>query len=139
MQLTVRDWMKDLVVFISPDAPVSDALALMRKRYVNSVIVEKSKDNPDYGIVTAIDISDKIVAAERNPATIKVREVMTTPLMSVTPEMSLKECAAIMREKRIHHLPVVDKSGQVIGLISPTDFLVVAEAKGADFKERTLS
>jgi CBS domain-containing protein len=130
MQFTVRDWMMDLVVYLDPDTPVTDALETMRRRYINSVIVNKSKDNPEYGILTTTDICDKIVAQDRDPAVIKVRDVMTSPLIMVRADMTMGECARIMKDKRIHHLPVTDEHGSLIGMISATDFLVVAEAMG---------
>jgi CBS domain-containing protein len=130
MQFTVRDWMIDLVVYVDPDTPVIEALAMMRRRYISSVIVNRSGHSEDYGILTSTDISDKNVAQGRNPAYVKVREIMTSPLITVAPEMPIEECAQIMRKHHFHHIPVVDKSGQVIGMISATDFLVVAEAMG---------
>jgi CBS domain-containing protein len=130
MQFTVRDWMMDLVVFIEPDTPVTDALATMRRRYINSVIISRSSDNPDYGILTTTDICDKIVAQDRDPATIKVRDIMTSPLIMVKADMTVTECARIMKDNKIHHLPVQDEHGNLIGMISATDFLVVAEAMG---------
>lgn len=130
MQFKVKDWMIDLVVFVDPDTLVTDALETMRRRYISSVLVSKSASSPDFGILTSTDISDKIVAAGRDPSVTKVSEVMTSPLRTVVPEMSIQECAKLMSEHHIHHLPVVDKSGNVIGMISATDFLVVAEAMG---------
>jgi len=130
MQFTVRDWMMDLVVFVDPDTPVTDALATMRRRYINSVIVNRTKGSPEYGILTTTDICDKIVAQERDPASIRVGEIMTSPLITVDSAMSVSECARIMKENRIHHLPVVDENNHLIGMISATDFLVVAEAMG---------
>lgn len=135
---TVKDWMKDLVVFISPDATVKEGLATMRHRYVDSLIVETTKDSPAYGIVTTIDISDKIVAQGRNPAETKIREVMVSPLITVSLDMAIGKCAEIMRQNHIHHLPVADASGKIVGMISASDFLVVAEAMGTNFKERSL-
>jgi CBS domain-containing protein len=64
---------------------------------------------------------------------------MNTPLISVKPTDTIQECAAKMMANRIHHLPVVDDKGNPTGMISATDFLVVAEAMGANFTERTLS
>jgi CBS domain-containing protein len=130
MQFTVRDWMMDLVVFVDPDTLVTDALATMRRRYINSVIVSKTNDSPEYGILTTTDICDKIVAQERDPATTKVREIMTSPLHMIKADMTVTDCARIMREKKFHHLPVIDDKGTLIGMISATDFLVVAEAMG---------
>jgi signal-transduction protein with cAMP-binding, CBS, and nucleotidyltransferase domain len=136
MEFTVRDWMMDLVVFIDPEKLVSEALALMRRRYIHSLIVNQSRDFPHYGILTSTDICDKIVALQRNPAATKVSEVMTSPIMTVTRSMPLSACAALMREKRIHHLPVTDEHGALIGMISATDFLVAAEAMGKAPGER---
>jgi CBS domain-containing protein len=135
---TVKDWMKDLVIFISPDATVTEGLSVMRHRYIDSLIVEKTSSSPQYGIVTAIDISDKIVAQGKNPAETKIREIMVAPLITVAPDMPIGECAALMHQNHIHHLPVADKKGNVVGMISATDFLVVAEAMGTNFKERSL-
>lgn len=130
MDFTVRDWMLDLVVLVDAEATVAEALATMRRRYINSVIVKKSKSNPEYGILTSTDISDKIVAQEQNPSEIKVRDIMTSPTITVNEYTPIKECAQIMKDRKIHHLPVVNKKGEVIGMISATDFLVVAEAMG---------
>jgi signal-transduction protein with cAMP-binding, CBS, and nucleotidyltransferase domain len=139
MQLsTVKDWMKDLVIFIDPDASVNEGLALMRHRYMNSVIVNKSPSSPEYGIVTSIDICDKIVAQGNNPAKTKMKEIMASPVITVPIGMNLKECAAKMKELRVHHLPVADEKGVIVGMISATDFLVVAEAMGTNFEERSL-
>lgn len=139
MKSTVHDWMINLVLIIKPDAPVTEALALMRRRYVDSLIVDRSEDNPAYGIVTTIDICDKIVAHNQNPAKTKVKEIMHTPVMTVPEDMTVQECAAKMKELHIHHLPVVDEKGNLVGMISATDFLVVAEAFGYGGAERALS
>ena len=130
MQFTVRDWMMDLVVYVEPDTPVTDALATMRRRYINSVIIDHGPANPEYGILTSTDICDKIVAQGRDPSTAKVSEIMTSPLITVRTDMSMAECARIMQDNRIHHLPVADEEGKLVGMISATDFLVVAEAMG---------
>lgn len=139
MQLsTVKDWMKDLVIFIDPEATVNEGLALMRHRYMNSVIVNKTSTSPDYGIVTSIDICDKIVAQGKDPSKTKMREIMASPVVTVPASMKLKECAAKMKEMRVHHLPVADEKGAIIGMISAADFLVVAEAMGTNFEDRSL-
>jgi signal-transduction protein with cAMP-binding, CBS, and nucleotidyltransferase domain len=130
MQFTVRDWMIPLVVYIDPDASVMEALAQMRRRYIHSLIVNKSETNPEYGIVTSTDICDKIVAAGRDPAKTKVREIMSSPLILVRQDWTLQQCSLTMKEHHIHHLPVADENGSLVGMISATDFLVAAEAMG---------
>jgi len=138
-KLTVKDWMMDLVVFVDPDQTVYEILSIMRRRYINSVLVRKSDKNPDYGIITSRDISDKIVAEDRNPKELKVKDIMSSPIVSVQQELSIKECAMLMRENHIHHLPVEDKNGLIVGMVSASDFLLIAEAMGTNFQERSLS
>lgn len=136
MQFKVRDWMIDLVVYVDSEATVSEALALMRRRYIHSLIVSKTNNNPDYGIITSTDICDKIVAQGQNPSMIKVKDVMTSPLIAAHPDAQLTECAKLMKKHKIHHLPVMDENGQLKGMISATDFLVAAEAMGREPGER---
>src|SRR5512146_548933 len=136
MQFTVKDWMIDLVVYVDPEATVNEALALMRRRYIHSLIVNKTAESPEFGIITSTDICDKIVAQERNPSATKVRDVMTSPLITVHPSTPLTDCAKIMREHKIHHIPVVDEHSQPVGMISAADFLVAAEAMGRAPGER---
>jgi len=138
MQVLVKDWMIDLVVFIDPDKTVLEALSIMRRRYLNSLIVNKSQNNPEYGIITSTDICDKIVAQGQDPAKTKVRDVMTSPLVTLDPEQTVYQCAKTMSDQHIHHMPVMDKKGQIVGMISATDFLVVAEALGHGFEDQKL-
>jgi CBS domain-containing protein len=70
------------------------------------------------------------VAHDRNPAKTKVKEIMTSPIIGVDPEQTIFECAREMSEHQIHHLPVIDNNKNIVGMVSATDFLVVAEALG---------
>jgi len=130
MQFTVKDWMVDLVVFAAPETKVIDALETMRRRYISALLVGDPSDVSTLGILTSTDISDKIVAGGRDPSKTTVKEIMTAPLICVSGEMPIEECARTMSKQRIHHLPVVAAEGNVVGMISATDFLVVAEAMG---------
>ena len=129
--LCVRDWMINLLVFIDPESTVAEALSLMRRRYIHSLLVSKSESNPEYGILTSTDISDKIIAEERDPHKMLVREIMTSPIITANSNWSLKQCSELMRAHNIHHLPVANDDGELVGMISATDFLVAAEALGS--------
>ncbi len=126
----VRDWMSSPVVVVDPDSSVSYAMTLMRRRNIHSVVVDVSEKNPSYGIVTTTDIRDKIVAAERNPAEVTVREIMSGPIITGRAEWTLKECSKVMQQYKIHHLPVADEHGTLIGLISATDIFMSVEEQG---------
>ncbi len=130
MSHTVRDWMSSPVVVVDPDTSVSYASTLMRRRNIHSVVVDVSDQNPAYGIVTTTDIRDKIVGAGRNPANTRVREIMSGPIIIGHPEWTLMECSQVMQEHKIHHLPVADEHGTLVGLISATDIFMAVEEAG---------
>jgi len=135
MSHTVRDWMSSPAVVVSADTSVSYAMTLMRRRGIHSVIVDVSEKNPAYGIVTTTDIRDKIVAADRNPAETTVGEIMSGPLITAHPDWTLKECSQVMQKNHIHHLPVVDEHGTLMGMISATDIFMAVEESGWGKKE----
>ena len=134
MTTKVRDWMSRPVVVVDADSSVSYALTLMRRRNIHSVVVAlpttDPSDKPTYGIITTTDIRDKIIAQERNPAETRVREIMTAPVITADPGWSLKDCSVKMQERNIHHLPVADEHGILIGMISATDIFMAAEEIG---------
>ena len=126
----VRDWMSSPVVVVDPDSSVSYAMTLMRRRNIHSVVVDISEKNPSYGIVTTTDIRDKIVAVNRNPAEITVREIMSGPIITGRAEWTLMECSQLMQKYKFHHLPIADEHGSLIGLISATDIFMSVEEQG---------
>ena len=130
MPRRVMNWMSKPVVVVDPDSSVSYAMTLMRRRNIHSVVVNISDKNPAYGIITTTDIRDKIVAADRNPAETTVREIMSGPIVTGDPNWTLKECSKVMQEHKIHHLPIADEGGTLIGLISATDIFMAVEEQG---------
>jgi len=81
------------------------------------------------GIFTERDILVRVVAAGLDPAKTPVEKVMTTSLAVCVPETSLDECKAVMTEKRIRHLPVVD-GHQLLGIVTSGDILYQEQMKG---------
>jgi CBS domain-containing protein len=102
----------------------------MRRRAIHSLVVDLSRaGRTSYGIVTTSDIRDKIVGEDRDPAAMPVSSLMTAPIICARPEWTLRQAAVKMKELGIHHLPVEDERGSVVGMISATDiFLAVEEA-----------
>jgi CBS domain-containing protein len=130
MPHTVRDWMSKPVIVVDPDSSVSYAMTLMRRRKIHSVVIAVTANNPEFGIITTTDIRDKIVAEDRNPAETRVREIMTSPIILARPEWTLTECSQLMQKHDIHHLPVGDEAGELVGLISVTDIFMAVEESG---------
>lgn len=126
----VRDWMSSPVVVVDPDSSVSHAMTLMRRRKINSLVVDVSEKNPSYGIITTTDIRDKIVAEGRNPAETTVREIMSSSITTGRAEWTLMECSQVMQKHKFHHLPIADENGALIGMISATDIFMAVEEQG---------
>ncbi len=130
MTHTVRDWMSSPVVVVDPDTVVSYALTLMRRRGIRSLVVYIPNPKPEYGIVTTTDIRDKVIASERKPSELCVRDIMTAPVITAMTTWSLKQCSTTMQERRINHLPVCDENNNLVGMISTTDLFIAAEEIG---------
>ena len=129
MPTYVRDWMKSPVIVIDPDTSVSYAMTLMRRRNIHSVVVDLSGEKGGYGILTTTDVSSKIVAGDRNPAEVTVREIMSEPVITGKPDWTLKEASALMQKHKFHHLPV-EENGVLVGIISDTDIFMAVEEIG---------
>ncbi|PWH17173.1 MAG: hypothetical protein DDG60_02720 [Anaerolineae bacterium] len=125
----VRDWMQSPVVVIDPDSSVSYAMTLMRRRRIHSLVVDLSSERGGYGIVTTTDISSKIVAADANPTELKVRDIMSAPVITGKPDWTLREASQLMQKHRFHHLPI-EEDGILVGIISDTDIFMAVEEIG---------
>ena len=99
---------------------VFDAIDLMANLKVGSLIV--MQDGKMIGIVTERDYARKVILKGRSAKSTLVGEIMSTEVMTATPEQTVRECMTLMTERRIRHLPVVDND-QVIGLISIGDLV----------------
>lgn len=103
---------------VSPDATVLEALRLMAERNVGAVLV-RSGDQL-VGILSERDYARKVVLQGKSSKETPVRDVMSSKVYFVRPEQSASDCMAMMTEKRIRHLPVLD-GGRLAGMISIGD------------------
>jgi predicted transcriptional regulator len=125
------------VFFISQDTSVMDAAKYLREKQVRSVGILDSAGKLA-GVVSQSDISDKVAAENRCPAWMKVSEIMTRELLTVTPEMSFDDCLRAMEKNGVYHLLILDAQNQYRGMLSVSDLLKVlaADHKGrADLLE----
>lgn len=130
MPHTVHDYMSSPVITVAPDDSVSHAVTIMRRRNIHSVVVTPQTPGGAHGIVTSTDVRDKIAGPERDPRSVKVAEIMTAPIVTARPDWTVKECSIKMQALHVHHLPVADDSGELIGMISDTDIFVAVEEAG---------
>jgi CBS domain-containing protein len=103
---------------------VHDAARYLRDRQVRSVGVVDAAGEL-VGVVSQSDISDKVAAENKCPAWMRVSEIMSTGLVTVTPDRALHDCLRLMEQNGIYHLLVVDPAGIYRGMVSVTDLVTV--------------
>ena len=123
------------VLKIEASASVFEAVQEMVEANVGSLLVTDGGDI--VGIVTERDYLRRVTLEGRTDKDTPVGEIMTAPLVVVTPETEIDESMAIMTDRRIRHLPVVD-DGQVVGVISIGD-IVKFKSKQQSFEIQYLT
>lgn len=105
---------------VRPDDTVFTALELLSAHEVGALVVMEGPRM--VGVISERDYTRKVALQGRNSKTTLVSEIMTANVFVVTPRTDTRECMALMREKRIRHLPVVE-GGKVLGMISIRDLM----------------
>ena len=118
---TVRDLLRKKgteVHWVSPDTTVYDALRLMAEKNIGAVLVREGAR--PVGILSERDYARQVVLKGKASKDTPVREIMTSRVVFVRPEQTIEECMALMTDKRIRHLPVLDE-GTLAGILSIGD------------------
>ena len=123
------------VLKIEADASVLDAVKQMVEANVGSLLVTDGGEVS--GIVTERDYLRRVALEGRTERGTTVREIVSTPLIVATPETTVDECKALMTERRIRHVPVVEH-GHLVGLVSIGD-LVKFESDRQSFEIKYLT
>jgi CBS domain-containing protein len=103
---------------VVPEATVYDAIAIMAENDVGALLV-LSEGNLT-GIVSIKDYGNKVVLQGRTAQDTRVREIMTSPVITIKPDITVDECIAVMTRCGIRHLPVFDKD-ELVGVITLAD------------------
>jgi CBS domain-containing protein len=120
---------------IDADASVFEAVKQMVEASVGSLLVTEGGEIT--GIVTERDYLRRMTLEDRTDKGTAVREIMSSPLVVVTPETTIDECMALMTDRRIRHLPVAE-DGKVVGIVSIGD-VVKFKSKQQSFEIKYLT
>jgi CBS domain-containing protein len=106
---------------IDADEPVLAAIRMMAERGVGALPV--LRDGRLAGIVSERDYARKVILLGRGSADTAVSQIMSEPVVTVGPDDPVRRCMRVMTDRRIRHLPVVDSSGAMVGMISIGDLV----------------
>lgn len=108
------------LVTVPKEAPVLEVIRLMAEHHIGSVLVMQGGEL--VGIATERDYARKVILQGRSSADTPVSQIMSHPVVTVSPADTAHACMALMTQRRIRHLPVVE-AGQVLGLVSIGDLV----------------
>lgn len=108
------------MVSVKPEDTVLDAIKVMARENIGAAIVMTGDQL--VGILSERDYARKVILKGRSSETTRVEEIMTANVVCVSPRAKSRDCMALMSEKNIRHLPVVEE-GRVIGMVSVRDIV----------------
>jgi CBS domain-containing protein len=117
---------------VAPDATVFEAIARMAEKGIGALLV--MSEQKLVGIVSERDYARKVILQGRSSKDTRVDEIMTSHLITVTPEYTIDDCMRLMTQHRIRHLPVTD-CDSVVGMLSIGDLvnaIISAQAQTID-------
>jgi CBS domain-containing protein len=122
MKTTIRQMLDrkgDDVWAVTPGTTVFEALKLMAEKNIGAALVREGEDL--VGIFSERDYARKVILHGQSSKDLAVRDIMTTRVVCIRPEQTADECMALMTERRVRHLPVVDEANALVGMVSIGD------------------
>lgn len=121
--MSLSQLMTKEITSLPETATALDAAKYMTDMNVGSVIITDEKEKP-VGIITDRDISTKIVAAEKDPKSVKLKDIMCSPVVTINVGKNIIDATRLMGEYWVRRLPVVNDEGKVVGVLSMDDVLI---------------
>ncbi len=134
--MKVADVMKTTIDTVDGSATVAEAVRLMLELRESCLLVNRRNHDDAWGIVVRKDVVNKVIDPGKDPDKVRVYEIMTRPLITVSPGLALKYCARLMHRTGIRRAPVFDGMN-IVGIITNTDiFLALGRGHTQEISQR---
>ncbi|AMQ88706.1 MULTISPECIES: CBS domain-containing protein [Marinobacter] len=120
----VKEVMVTDVVCVSPFAKLREALSLMKKHNVKSLVVEKQHPNDAYGLITYTNVLKTVVAEEGDIDLLNVYDACAKPAISVGKSLAVRQVASLMTEHRVKRILVLEDN-DLLGFVTMDDIMAV--------------
>jgi len=117
----VKELMHKNVAVEKETATVTKAVKKMTAEKIGSVLVVSEESI--VGIVTSTDVMRKVIAKEKDPKKVKLKEIMNSPIHAIGPEHTVQDAVDMMERNKIKKLPVINEKDELLGIITATDIL----------------
>ena len=121
--IRVRDVMKPDVDIMDGMRTVTEAMNAMKFPDTRTIIVDKRHDDDEYGVVMFRDLAKRVLARDLSPNRVNIYEIMSKPVLSVSPEMDIRYCTRLFDRFGLSRAPVLEHNN-IIGLVSYTDIVL---------------
>ena len=122
-RICVREVMNGKCSMIDGRLTVQEALVIMREESASCLVVHKRNEHDEFGIVLPADVAKKVLAKDRSPERVNIYEIMTKPVISVSPKMDVRYCARLFVRFGLTLAPVIEND-QILGVISYNDIVL---------------
>jgi CBS domain-containing protein len=128
--MQVLDIMTRDVACCNPDTNLREVARLMGYHNCGAIpVVDSQNTMRPVGIVTDRDITIRAVAENHNPLEMTAQNVMSNPVVTVTPDMSVEACCNIMEQNTVRRVPVIDMNGSICGIVAQADVALNASGQ----------
>ena len=124
ISIRVRDLMVTELHTIDELATVAEAMSLMKRHHLDSLVVNRRNEDDELGVVAVVDIARGVIADNRSPERVNVYEIMSKPLLTVPDDMLAKHAVRLLVRFGVSRAVVVDRQRNALGKVTLRDLIM---------------
>lgn len=119
---TVKDVMSANLIMIDGLTTISNALNIMRKNEISSIVIKRRNESDEYGLLTAWDIANEVVVSDKSPERTSAYQIMQKPVLSMRANMNIRYAIRLFSKFKVSRALVIEDD-KAIGIVTLRDML----------------